>query len=63
MNIGIGTLIIINNDDSLIYKFKPSQQLEESLIKTTTTGINPLSSTLEQILVNKITNTYKDIMS
>lgn len=61
-NLGIGILYIQYNNDELFYKFKPSSRLEKALIEFFLHGENPLELVLEKRLVDKITNTYKDIL-
>ena len=62
LDIGIGKLFIKNEDELLKYKFVPSDVLVQSLIDTCINKENPLELTLEKKLVNKILNTYKDII-
>lgn len=62
IDIGIGTLIIINEEDSIRYKFIPSKQLEEAIVDVCTKKKNPLTFNLETALAKKITDTYKDFI-
>lgn len=61
-DIGIGKIVLIVDDSSLRYNFIPSGELEDSLIKTITTGVNPLEVALEKTLITKLTKTYKDLL-
>lgn len=61
IDIGIGTLTISLANDLIKYRFTPNQTLE-NLIKTTVVDEkNPLENVLEESLVNKIQNIYKDL--
>lgn len=62
INIGIGTISIIMDNDRLIYRFIPSERLEELVIDTVKNETNPLKKTIEKSLVNKITNVYKELL-
>lgn len=62
LNIGIGTLLVQNQEDVIRYKFIPSDTLESSVIKTINDGTNPLKERLEKRLIQKILNTYKTII-
>lgn len=61
-NIGIGNLIISIQDNCLHYKFIPSIKFENELIGTIRNGKNPLEVKLEETFVNRILNTYKDML-
>lgn len=61
IKIGIGTLIIGIENNSIKYKFVPNQLLENSLISTVKDGKNPLVVKLEENFANRIINTYKDM--
>lgn len=60
--IGIGYLIIANEEEQIKFKFIPSEYLESSVKETLLEGKNPLQFNLERNLVNKILKTYKDII-
>lgn len=62
INIGVGTLLISDDQDIVKYKFIPSESLEESINETLRTGKSPLELKLEKSLLNKIIKTYKDIV-
>lgn len=62
INIGLGNLIIIDEDEQIKYKFIPNTELEDGVRDTLIEGKNPLSLTLEKTLVSKILKTYKDII-
>lgn len=60
INLGLGTLIIKISNEEIKYKFIPSQDLEKSVTNTVVTERNELVSIMEETLVSKITNLYKD---
>ena len=62
LNIGLGTLILKLSEDGIRYKFIPSQKLETSVKNTFIYRQNLLEDVLEENLVNRITNTYKDLL-
>lgn len=62
LDIGLGILTIYNSDDDILYRFTPNAELEQSILSTLVEGKNPLELTLETKLVNKILNTYKNIV-
>lgn len=62
LDIGIGTLLISSEQENIRYKFIPSEYLEKSINETVTYEHSPLQDQLEQSLINKIVNTYKDIL-
>lgn len=62
VNLGFGVITININDDSIKYRFKPSKELDESIINTVIDGKNNFTLTLEKTLVQKITNIYKDFL-
>ena len=61
-DIGIGRLNISIQEDEILYKFIPSYKFEQSLIETIDTKKSPLITKAEEILVTKVTNTYKELM-
>ena len=52
INIGIGTLLISDDQDIVKYKFIPSESLEGSINETLRTGKSPLELKLEKSLLN-----------
>lgn len=62
LDIGIGKLCFLISEDSLQYQFIPSKSLENNLIRTLETKINPLVQTTETSLENKILKTYKELL-
>lgn len=62
LDIGLGNLAISVVDDKVVYKFIPSTELEESVKSAILNGRNLLEDVLEASLVERLTNTYKDII-
>jgi hypothetical protein len=62
INVGFGTLVIQHQNEQLRYQFIPSKLLSENLAETVTNGKNPLVKELEASLVDRILNTYKDLI-
>ena len=62
LDIGIGTLYISNESDSIKYKFIPSSALETAVRDTIIENKNVLQLTLEKTLANKVIRTYKTIL-
>lgn len=62
LDVGIGTLLIKLEDESIRYKFVPGQKLEESVKNTFINKQNLLEDALDASLVNKLTNIYKDLL-
>ena len=61
IDIGIGTIAIFIDNDCLRYRFAPSPSLENALRNSVLEGENPLSCEIENALVNRIENTYKEL--
>ena len=59
IDLGFGTLTIVVGD-SIKYKFTPSQSLEKSLTNTIINEGNDLKLNLENSLVSKLQNVYKN---
>ncbi len=60
IDIDIGTLLINIGEEDIRYKFIPSPTLEKVVTNTVITGNNMLVSNIENSLVTKISNAYKD---
>ena len=61
-DLDIGTLgIDFSSGDSVKYKFTPSKGFEKMIVNTIVNKESPLVEKVEQSLVKKITNTYKDL--
>ena len=62
IDISIGQLIIVVDNGEIHYKFKPSPKLENMLVNTLNNNEDPLVTDIEQNLVSRILNTYKDLV-
>jgi hypothetical protein len=62
LDVGLGNLAISLVDDKVVYKFVPSPELDESVKAAILNGRNLLEDALEAALVERLTNTYKDIL-
>lgn len=62
IDISIGTIKILIEDEELHYRFVPSKRLEEMLITTVCDGNDPLVKHIEESLSARILNTYKDLI-
>lgn len=62
INLSIGNLDVRFDNNELRFRFKPSAKFEEELIDTIINKRNGLTHEIEKSLVNKITQTYKDLM-
>ena len=61
-DIGLGVIYIKHdNPDKLDFRFIPNKFFEKSLIQTVKEGKNPLENVLNDSLVKKLMNTYKDL--
>lgn len=62
INIGIGYLYILTEEGNIKYKFVPSKHLEDNIKATYNNGKNPLTLNIEDSLIKKITNVYKELL-
>ena len=62
IDIGIGILHIKLESESVKYKFIPHQILETAVKDTIVNKRNLLQDTLEKVLVNRVVNTYKELL-
>lgn len=62
LDVGLGNLAISLVDDKVVYKFVPSPELDASVKAAILNGRNLLEDALEAALVERLTNTYKDIL-
>ena len=62
IDLSIGQLIIKISYDGIHYRFVPSKELENILVKTVTTGSSPILDKLETNLQQKIDRTYKELL-
>lgn len=62
LDIGFGILSIGLVQDTIHYKFTPSADFDESIKSTLLNEQNLLEDALEAALVDKLSNTYKDLL-
>lgn len=62
LNIGIGKICVFSNGETIRYRFEPSRSLEEAIRETVNTKKSPLVNKVEESLVDRITNVYKDLL-
>lgn len=62
IDIDIGTIKILVDNDEIHYRFIPSNKLEDKLIETLTSGVDPLVKDIEDNLTSRILNAYKDLI-
>lgn len=62
IDIGIGKLLIEDDEETIRYKFIPATALEDMLHKVALDRKSPLQEQMETRLVNKIVHTYKDVL-
>lgn len=62
IDIGIGTLVVKVDEDSIRYKFIPSENLEKMMIEMVKTHKSPILSKLETNLQTKIEKAYKELL-
>lgn len=60
IDVGIGHLIINFDNNQIKYRFVPSEHLENTIVDTVVNETNGLVVTLENSLIQKMTNVYKD---
>lgn len=61
IDLHIGHLIITILESEIKYKFKPSDDLDNSIVNTVVNERNDLVLNIEKNLVNKFKNIYKDM--
>ena len=62
LDIGIGKLLVKIENNSIKYKFIPSESLEHAIVNSYKHDKCVLVDKLNKSLVERITNTYKDIL-
>ena len=62
IDLGIGTLQILVDGNDLKYRFIPSKTLDINVKNTVINKKNPLTATVEESLVKRILNTYKNYL-
>ena len=62
IDIGIGNLLISLENNNVKYKFIPSKDFENQIVDTIVNEKNNLVNSLEETLVDKISNVYKNLL-
>ena len=62
IDIGIGKISFIFMENFIKYDFRPSESLENNIIKTLEEKINPIIISSENSLDKKLFNTYKELL-
>ena len=62
IDLGIGTLQILVEGNDIRYRFVPSKALEANMKSTVINKKNPLTVTVEESLIKRILNTYKNYL-
>lgn len=62
IDLGIGTLQILVDGNDLKYRFIPSKALDINVKNTVINKKNPLTAAVEESLVKRILNTYKNYL-
>ena len=62
INLGYGILTIKFDNNSIKYKFKPSQKFEKLITDTVVNERNDLVLNIENSLVSKLNKVYKDLL-
>lgn len=62
INLGIGILTLVITDNSIKYKFKPSNRFEKNIINTIENGRNDLILNIENSLTSKLVDVYKTLL-
>ena len=61
IDLGLGVLTIIIEDDSIKYKFKPDQKLERGIVRTIANEQNPFVLNIENYLSSRLVDVYKTL--
>ena len=62
IDVGIGEVKIIVENDEIHYKFLPNDKLESMLVDSIVNKKDPLVNRIEDSLSTRILNTYKDLV-
>ena len=62
IDIGVGFLNILFFDDEIKYKFVPNSSLENKLVETLRTHVDPLVKRIESTLNDRILSTKKELI-
>ena len=62
LDIGIGILYISFSNGELKYHLKPRAKINDSIVNVLKNKMNVLTNKVESTLIDKVTNTYKDLI-
>lgn len=62
VDIGIGQIKVLQDEDKVKFAFVPCAKLRESIIKSIFNRENVLEEVVENTLKNKLINTYKELV-
>lgn len=62
LDIGIGTIYLLIEEDGIEYKFIPSPSLEKKIVLSIESNTSPLITDAEKLLNEKIKQVYKELM-
>lgn len=62
IDISIGIIKIIVDNDEIHYRFIPSANLERMLVESINDNVDPLVKHIEESLTNRILTAYKDLI-
>lgn len=62
LNIGLGTLSLLIDDNKVLYKFTPTQKLEGKIISTIRDGYDPLAEKAENAIASNFLKVYKELL-
>lgn len=61
LDLYFGKLYVLVEDETVKYKFIPSKKFERQMSESAITLNSPLTKTIETLLSERLTNTYKDL--
>ena len=61
IDVGIGTLVLTNTNENVIYRFEPSEKLQEIVIKAFDTKNSDLTLKVDDTIGKRIKSIYKDL--
>lgn len=62
LDIGIGTLMLLRDEDCIKYKFIPSPKLEMDVVKAYKTKQSPMIRSVDDSLKRRVENIYKELL-
>lgn len=62
IDIGIGTLVLKNDGDSIKYRFVPCKDLDKLILETVTLNKSPIVTKLEENFQERLEKSYKELL-